>query len=109
MHGLVLCDLPRLIPDPTIYLEYTMIYYCTEWLTTKNGKKVWESYQTKSETPAHARLREQHSSAYTSKLDTSVEWPFGVWSVIVHKSRDDQEREASRNQQYAKFKKAAHG
>jgi len=74
-----------------------VIYYRTEWLVEKDGKKVWQSYQTKSETPAHARLREQHSSAYTSKLDTSVDWPFGVFSLVLHKSREMIEKEEARN------------
>ena len=56
-------------------------YYVTEVWVEKDKK--WARYKTKSLTQYHARLRVSYPKSRTMKCDTTVDWPFGVWSEVI--------------------------
>lgn len=59
-----------------------MIYYTTEW---EQGKKKG-IYKTKSHTAYHNKIHELCEYALTLRIDTSVNWAFGLFTEIVKKT-----------------------
>lgn len=55
-----------------------MVYFETQY--NHNGK--FKTYRTKSLTNYHSMLRNTYGGV-TIKCDTTIEWPFGVFSEVI--------------------------
>ena len=73
-----------------------MIYFVTFYpvptgKTKKKGMKVvadfqQREYRTLKLTPMHPHIRNTYPGAYTCRCDTSVDWPFGVFTEVIARS-----------------------